>query len=94
MRPLESAVATTRRNIRALLILGGLLAVFSAVSGGLLLYLGQPRPDVTMTIAEFGQYTLILGIIHAMLYAGLVWQVGRLSKRPRPLSADPAKALE
>ena len=90
MRPLESAVSQTRRNIRFLLYLGGALALLSA-SGGLLLFaLGRPRPDVTLTFSEFGEYVAVLGAIHLGLYAGLFWQVGRLSRRARPQPAEPA----
>ena len=87
MRQLESAVRHTRRNIRVLLVVGGSLAVASAGVGLLLFYLGRPRPDVTLTFSEFGAYVAALGLLHLGLYAGLFWQVGRLSRRPRPLPA-------
>ena len=95
MRPLESAVRDTRRNIRIFLVLGGALAVASAGLGALLFSLGRARPDVTLTFSEFGGYVAVLGLLHLGLYAGLFWQVGRLSRRPRPLPNVPeAKLLE
>ena len=94
MRPLESAVGSTRRNIRIFLAVGGLLAVVSCGIGGLLFYLGRPQPDVTLTFAEFGLYVAGLGVLNLLCYAGLFWQISRLSRRPRPLPAEPPKGLE
>ncbi len=95
MRPLESAVGHTRRNLRTLLALGALLALLSAGGGALLFVLGRPRPDVTLTFSEFGEYVAVLGGLHLLLYAGLFWQLGRLSRRPRlspeTLPAAPAE---
>ena len=88
MRPLESAVATTRRNIRLYLILGASLAAASAGVGILLFFLGRTRPDVTLTFSEFGGYVAALGGLHVLLYAGLFWHVSRLSRRPRLPTAD------
>ena len=90
MRPLESAVRDTRRNIRIFLVLGGALAAASAFLGVLLFFLGRPRPDVTLTFSEFGGYVAVLGLLHLGLYAGLFWHVSRLSRRPRPQPGEPA----
>ena len=67
---------------------GASLAAASAGVGALLSVLGRTRPDVTLTFAEFGLYVAGLGALHLCLYAGLIWQVSRLSRRPRPLPAD------
>ena len=88
MRKLESSVGNTRRSIRIFLVLGASLAVASAGLGALLWILGRTRPDVTLTFAEFGLYVGGLGVLHLVLYAGLFWQVSRLSRRPRLPSAD------
>ena len=88
MRPLESAVAHPRRRIRTFSILGASLAAASVGVGVLLFFLGRTRPDVTLTFSEFGLYVAVLGALHALLYAGLFWHVGRLSRRPRALPTD------
>ena len=91
MRTLESTVGQTRRNIRRLLVAGLLLALGPAIFGGFLYVLGRPRPDVTLTFSELGAYLAVLGVLHLLLYAGLFWQFGRLSRRPR-LPSDPRPA--
>ncbi len=88
MRKLESSVGNTRRFIRVFLVLGASLAAASAGVGALLFSLGRTRPDVTLTFAEFGLYVAGLGALHLVLYAGLFWQISRLSRRPRLLPAD------
>ncbi len=88
MRQLESSVGNVRRFIRVFLVLGALLAVASVGMGALLFSLGRTRADVTLTFAEFGLYVAGLGALHLLLYAGLFWQVSRLSRRPRLPSAD------
>ena len=88
MRQLESSVGSTRGFIRVFLVLGASLAAASAGVGALLFSLGRTRPDVTLTFAEFGLYVAGLGALHLVLYAGLIWQVSRLARRPRPLPAE------
>ncbi len=83
MRKLESSVGNTRLFIRVFLVLGAALAAASAGVGALLFFLGRTRPDVTLTFSEFGFYLAVVGGLHLLLYAGLFWQVIRLSQRPR-----------
>ena len=72
----------TRRNIRALLALGSLLAVLVGGMGGLIFFLGYSRPDVTQPFWEFGGYLLALCGLNLVIFVGLFWQVSRLSRRP------------
>ncbi len=75
-------LSKTRRNIRALLALGSLLAVLAGGLGALLFVLGHSRPDVTLTFWEFGGYLVALCGINFVIFAGLFWQVSQLSRRP------------
>ncbi len=74
----------TRRNIRALLALGSLLAALVGSLGALIFFLGHSRPDVTQPFWEFGCYVMLLCLLNLAIYLGLFWQVSRLSRRPEP----------
>ena len=82
-------LSRTRRNIRALLALGSLLAVLVGGMGALILVLGHSRPDVTLTFWEFGGYLVALCGLNLVIFAGLFWQVGQLSRRPAPRRNSP-----
>ena len=75
-------LSKTRRNIRALLALGGLLAVLVGGLGTVVFLLGYSRPDVTQPFWEFGVYVALLCLLNLAIYLGLFWQVSRLSRRP------------
>ena len=75
-------LSKTRRNIRALLALGSLLAVLVGGMGALIFFLGYSRPDVTQPFWEFGCYVALLCLLNLAVYLGLFWQVSRLSRRP------------
>ena len=75
-------LSKTRRNIRALLVLGSLLAVLVGGLGALIFFLGYSRPDVTLPFWEFGGYVLLLCGLNLVIFTGLFWQVSRLSRRP------------
>ena len=81
-------LSRTRRNIRALLVLGSLLAVLIGSLGALIFFLGRSRPEVTQPFWEFGCYVLLLCLLNLAVYLGLFWQVGRLSRRPEPRQSD------
>ena len=82
----------TRRNIRVLLALGGLLAVLVGGLGALIFLLGYSRPDVTLTFCELGCYLLALCLLNLVIFIGLFWQMHQLSRRPGPRRNSPHPA--
>ena len=50
--------------------------------GALIFFLGWSRPDVTQPFWETGGYVMLLCGVNLVIFAGLFWQVSRLSRRP------------
>jgi hypothetical protein len=59
--------------------LGFAVALVASVGGGVILSLGYSRPDVTQPIWRFGQYAMLLGLIHLGIYAAILFQIRRLT---------------
>ena len=68
----------TKRNLRALFILGFLIALVPSIGGGLILALGYSRPSVTQPIWKFGQYVMLLGLANLFVYLCVFFQVRKL----------------
>ena len=81
MRLLSSNLSKTRRRIYGLLGVGLAVALGASVLGGLIVLLGHSQPDVVQPFWESGEYVALLGLFNLGIYAALLWQVGRLSRR-------------
>jgi hypothetical protein len=71
----RSPVTNARRNVRAFLILGFLVALVASVGGALILSLGYSHPSVEEPLWKFGQYAMLLGLINLLIYFGIAWQI-------------------
>jgi hypothetical protein len=74
-----SGTPKSRRNLRALFVLGFVVSSVASVGGGLILVLAYPRPEVTRPMWEFGQILLFQGVVNLTIYGGLYWQFRRLA---------------
>ena len=72
----------SRRNLRALLILGFAVALVASIGGGLILALGHSRPDATLPIWRFGQYVMLLGLINLGIFVAILFQIRRPTSAP------------
>lgn len=72
----------TKRNIRALLAVGFALALAASIAGAIIVAMGfAPATDVTQPQAQTGQYVLLLGVAHLVVYVCIFWQVRKLISR-------------
>ena len=68
----------TRRNLRALFILGFVLALMGSIGGGIILALGSSHPGVTQPLWKFGQFVMLFGLANLFVYMCILFQVRRL----------------
>ena len=65
-----------KKNIRALFVLGFILAILTGISGGYIMVFGYLRaPGVTMPVWEFGKFIMICGLANLFVYVCLFFQI-------------------
>lgn len=72
----------TRRNLRALIAIGFALALAASVTGIIILTLSLGPAAGGRSTSLTGQYVLLLGLAHLVVYAGIFLQVRKLMNRP------------
>jgi len=74
----HSAVTKARRNLRAFLVLGFLMALIATIGGALILAFGYSQPSLEQPMWKFGQSAMFLGLINLVIYFGIAWQIRRV----------------
>ena len=72
-----------KRNMRALLALGVLIALLASIGGAFIWALGSARSEVTQPLWKFGEYVMLLGVANLCIYSGIFFQVRRLTRAAR-----------
>lgn len=77
-----STYTHSKRSLKALFLLAGVICLIAGAGGGLLLALAYPHPELTRPLWQFGQYAMLLGLVNFAIYVGIYWQVKRLLGNP------------
>jgi hypothetical protein len=64
------------KNLRAIFVLGLILALLPSISGGYIFAFGYLRaPGTTMQVWEFGKFIMICGLANLFVYVCLFFQI-------------------
>ncbi len=78
-----SRLPKAKKNLRALLSLGFVLALVASIGGGFILVIGYFRaPTYARPFWEFGQWMLMHGVCTLFVFLCIFFQVRKLSTEP------------